>query len=180
MIISILFIVLILIACSAALFYLFCFFIPALKLKYDGINNSLASKNQFSMPDTAKDVTPDFTKIAFVKSSEEENPEQILYYKGERNCNLFHSIYGSEYKNSYNCIGFGDCVSKCPQTAIKIKNGVAVVTELCNGCGKCINYCPNHLISLVPSITAENTTSELKVWKKFYTIFKKLFKGNIY
>ena len=51
----------------------------------------------------------------------------------------------------YGCLGFGSCVSVCPQHAIRIVDGVAVVDEdKCVACGLCVKTCPKHLIELVP------------------------------
>ncbi len=72
-------------------------------------------------------------------------------YAGHKDCNLFKTLYEAEYDCSLGCIGFGSCISHCPQDAIIIKNNTAVITESCNGCGKCIPHCPNNLIKLVPA-----------------------------
>ena len=51
----------------------------------------------------------------------------------------------------YGCLGLGSCVTVCPQNAIKVVNGVAVVNEnLCVGCGLCAKACPKGLIELKP------------------------------
>lgn len=50
----------------------------------------------------------------------------------------------------YGCLGYGSCMSACPQNAIIIVNGVAKVqSHLCIGCAKCISACPNQLITMV-------------------------------
>ncbi len=72
-------------------------------------------------------------------------------YSGHKDCTLFKTMYEAEYDCSYGCIGFGSCISHCPQDAIVIINNTAVVTEACDGCGNCIEHCPNNLIQLVPS-----------------------------
>ena len=52
---------------------------------------------------------------------------------------------------SYGCLGFGSCVAACPNDAIHVINGVAVVNRSkCVGCGLCAKACPRHLIDLVP------------------------------
>ena len=52
---------------------------------------------------------------------------------------------------SYGCVGFGSCQAVCPQNAIRVVNGVAVVSrKLCVGCGLCVKACPRGLIELVP------------------------------
>ena len=52
---------------------------------------------------------------------------------------------------SYGCLGYGSCVSVCPQNAISVKDGAAVVDpSRCIGCGLCCKACPRGLIELVP------------------------------
>ena len=52
----------------------------------------------------------------------------------------------------YGCLGFGSCQAACPQNAIRVVNGVAVVDRnLCVGCGLCVKACPRGLIELVPA-----------------------------
>ncbi len=46
------------------------------------------------------------------------------------------------------CIASGECVSLCPQNAISIQDGVAVVDDnLCDYDGICIPACPQGAIS---------------------------------
>ncbi len=52
---------------------------------------------------------------------------------------------------NYGCLGFGSCAEVCPQDAISIKDGVAVVNRSrCVSCGLCVKACPQGLISLIP------------------------------
>lgn len=47
------------------------------------------------------------------------------------------------------CLGLGSCVKACPQGAISVVNGVAVVDRRkCIGCGLCEKTCPKHLIAM--------------------------------
>ena len=51
----------------------------------------------------------------------------------------------------YGCLGFGSCQAVCPENAIRVINGVAVVDRSkCVGCGLCAKACPRGLIELVP------------------------------
>ena len=51
----------------------------------------------------------------------------------------------------YGCLGLGSCVKVCPENAIRIADGVAVVNRnKCVGCGLCVKACPKGLIELVP------------------------------
>lgn len=52
---------------------------------------------------------------------------------------------------NYGCLGFGSCAAVCPQDAIRVVDGVAVVNrDKCVGCGLCVKACPRGLIELVP------------------------------
>lgn len=51
----------------------------------------------------------------------------------------------------YGCLGLGSCVSVCPNDAISVVDGVAVVNRIrCVACGLCVKACPKGLIELVP------------------------------
>ena len=53
---------------------------------------------------------------------------------------------------NYGCLGFGSCVAVCPQDAIRVVDGVAMVNrKKCVGCGLCVKACPRGLIELVPA-----------------------------
>ncbi|MBQ4125255.1 MAG: 4Fe-4S binding protein, partial [Desulfovibrio sp.] len=51
----------------------------------------------------------------------------------------------------YGCMGLGSCVNVCPQHAISLVDGVAVVDpRKCVACGLCVKACPKGLIELIP------------------------------
>lgn len=51
----------------------------------------------------------------------------------------------------YGCLGYGSCAAVCPEQAIVVVDGVAVVDRnKCVGCGLCAKACPKNLIELVP------------------------------
>lgn len=72
-------------------------------------------------------------------------------YTGIKDCRaaVFAGIH--PWSCDYGCLGYGSCAAVCPQGAIRVQDGLAVVDkELCVGCGLCAKECPNHLIELVP------------------------------
>jgi Na+-translocating ferredoxin:NAD+ oxidoreductase RNF subunit RnfB len=72
-------------------------------------------------------------------------------YVGIKDCRAlaFSGMY--PWDCDYGCMGFGSCATVCPQNAIRVVEGVAVVDpEACVGCGLCVKECPKHLIELAP------------------------------
>lgn len=88
---------------------------------------------------------------AVVRCSIDRNlSKKRLQYDRMTDCRLFKELYQNEAFCEYGCLGYGTCVSYCPQNAIIIHNGTAVITDSCNGCGLCIDQCPQKIIQLVP------------------------------
>lgn len=48
-------------------------------------------------------------------------------YQGLRSCRTANMAYSGDKACSYACLGYGDCVKVCPETAISIENGVAKI-----------------------------------------------------
>lgn len=177
MILSLFFLFLMLLLISGAIFYLFCFFLPALRLKYEGISNMLSTELHFSSDLDYPTVEPDFEKVAVVERPSNLDLQKRLIYKGEKNCRLLFDIYSSEYKSSKVCIGYGDCVKVCPQQAISVRDNWAEISPACNGCGKCLSYCPVNLIRLEPYVKKNEEVN--KKGFKFWSVWYKLFGGGI-
>ena len=113
--------------------------------------------------------------------------EQRLDFNGINNCALIAKMYGSLTQDEHDCIGFGDCANACPNRAIVIQNGTAVVTNECCGCETCVAACPKGLIAMVPksqkSIQYKNdgenehiieipVKKDFKFWRNWYRILK--------
>ena len=74
-------------------------------------------------------------------------------YMGMNSCAAAALLYGGTGKCTHGCLGYGDCVSVCPNDAVCIRDGVARISpNHCVGCGMCAAACPKHLISLVPDV----------------------------
>ncbi len=91
-------------------------------------------------------------QVAFVHCGGDcSKTQDKVEYEGFSSCAAANLLFGGKGACTYGCLGMGDCAAACPQNAIYIKNGIAVVDEEdCIGCGICTRTCPNHLISLVP------------------------------
>lgn len=81
---------------------------------------------------------------------------QEYNYYGAADCRQAAMAPGHAGKAcSYGCFGLGSCVKVCPNDAISICDGVAVVDESkCISCRQCVNICPQHIISMRPESAA--------------------------
>ncbi len=78
---------------------------------------------------------------------------QRFEYIGVETCKAANMYYSGSNSCSYGCIGLGDCAKVCPQDAICLEGGIALVkSELCIGCGLCAKTCPHGIISLIPDV----------------------------
>ncbi len=76
--------------------------------------------------------------------------KKYIYY-GMNDCLAASRLLGGYMTCQYGCLGFGNCIKKCPHNAISVENGVAVVDrDACVGCGICLEACPKNVIEMVP------------------------------
>ena len=77
-------------------------------------------------------------------------------YEGIQDCLAASKVAGRGSKAcKFGCLGFGNCAKVCPNGAISIVDGIAVVDEdKCGGCMACAAVCPRGLI--VPVDPAQN------------------------
>jgi len=73
-------------------------------------------------------------------------------YEGPKTCRNAALTASGDKDCRFSCLGYGDCVAKCPFGAIKVgSNRLAYVdSALCRGCGVCAESCPRGVIALVP------------------------------
>lgn len=72
-------------------------------------------------------------------------------FEGAPTCVGANRFYNGSKTCTSGCLGYGDCERVCPENAICIVDGIAVVNQnACIGCGLCAKTCPNHLISIKP------------------------------
>ncbi len=94
-------------------------------------------------------------KVAYVACNGNCHVTEKRYeYKGIMSCRTANLTYSGDKMCTYACLGYGDCVKACPENAIDIKDGVAVVDPTkCIGCGICTRECPNGIIHLINDTT---------------------------
>jgi electron transport complex, RnfABCDGE type, B subunit len=91
-------------------------------------------------------------KVAFVacKGTCEVTRDQGRYF-GIKDCRTAVLSGMNITDCTWGCLGFGSCAEVCPEQAISVRNGVAVVNRnRCVSCGLCAKTCPRGLISLIP------------------------------
>ena len=72
-------------------------------------------------------------------------------YQGYASCASAKEFYGGPKTCKYGCLGLGDCAKVCPEKAIRLCNGIAVIDrDKCTGCGLCKDACPQKLIRIYP------------------------------
>ena len=72
-------------------------------------------------------------------------------YQGPASCAAASTLFGGPLTCPNACLGGGDCRDACPEKAIVLRNGLAVVDRSrCTGCGRCTDACPRGLIKLMP------------------------------
>ncbi|MDE6274647.1 MAG: 4Fe-4S binding protein [Clostridiales bacterium] len=73
-------------------------------------------------------------------------------YTGAVDCAEEAKLYGGAKSCKYGCLGDGNCVRICPETAICLKDKCANVDpDHCTSCGSCLNVCPKHLFERIPA-----------------------------
>ncbi len=71
-------------------------------------------------------------------------------YVGEIDCVRQNMISGGRKLCSTACLGGETCVIKCPENAIEVSNGVAVIDQArCITCGACYRACPKSVIKKI-------------------------------
>jgi electron transport complex protein RnfB len=82
------------------------------------------------------------------------NSNLIGDYTGIKSCKVAAKLAGGNKRCPYGCLGYGDCITVCPNDAITIDKemNVAVIDpDKCIGCGLCVAECPRKIIYLVPA-----------------------------
>ncbi len=79
------------------------------------------------------------------------NAGRKLEYDGVDTCQAVSLMFAGDSTCAFGCLGHGDCAAACPENAILIHDGLAMIDQdRCVGCGICVKTCPKHVISIVP------------------------------
>lgn len=151
MVLTIILVILITVLLALLLMFLFYILFPAIKEQTKVYDDPVISGDEVNYRAAeVHEKTPVSDKKAFVMCNcKKEFALQKVNFNSEYTCRMINSVYGTGTDCKFSCIGLGDCVKVCPQSAIIIQNKTAVVTNLCVGCGKCIDACPLKIIKLI-------------------------------
>ena len=85
-----------------------------------------------------------------------DKAKRNYHYYGAADCRQAAAAPGYAGKACANgCFGLGSCVAVCPQGAIRLQDGVAVVDpDKCISCEQCVAICPQHIIAMRPDNAA--------------------------
>ena len=98
-----------------------------------------------------EDVVEQVAVVHCLGDCEHTSPK--MEYAGIKSCKAAKTLYGGKGKCSFGCLGYGDCVSVCPNGAVCIEKGIAHInTRLCVGCGLCAHACPQGIIGIVADV----------------------------
>ena len=89
--------------------------------------------------------------VAFISCNGNCNAVKNRYeYVGYKSCRIANMNYSGDKMCTYACLGHGDCAKVCPEGAISVESGVAVVDpNKCIGCGLCVKTCPKGMVKLI-------------------------------
>ena len=89
---------------------------------------------------------------AYVRCSGGSNASRKYDYEGAIDCLAALKVAGGPLECTFGCLGYGSCAKVCPNDAISIVDGKAVVnSDACIACGKCVGACPRNIIAIVPA-----------------------------
>lgn len=89
---------------------------------------------------------------AYVRCSGGNNASRKYDYVGAIDCLAAMKVAGGPLECTFGCLGYGSCAKVCPNDAISIVDGKAVVnSDACIACGKCVSACPRNIIAIVPA-----------------------------
>ncbi len=160
MILCIILLILIILIVSLLLLFLFYRLFPSIsKNQKDIKEDPVISNDEINyIEPVIEPFIPSDKKAVVLCSADKNLAFNNERFNPEHTCFMIASTHESGTDCKYACIGLGDCVKVCPQSAIIIKNHTALVTSLCIGCGKCIDVCPKHIIKLLPKDTGKIST----------------------
>ena len=153
MVLAIIFSILLVLLLLLLIFFLFFILLPSIKSDVSEDVNPVYSEIEKSFISTKEIPVEMSDKRAVVLCNPEKSFEKnTLVFNRRHSCSYIYHSKKSSSDCAFACIGLGDCAKACPQYAIFIKNGTAVVSNACIGCGKCVSLCPKDLIKLAKQL----------------------------
>lgn len=156
MVLAIIFSILLVLLLLLLIFFLFYILLPSIKSDVSEDVNPVYSSIEKNFISTKEIPVEMSDKRAVVLCNPEKSfQNRTLIFNRKHSCSYIYNSKKSSSDCAFACIGLGDCAKACPQYAIFIKDGTAVVSNACIGCGKCVSVCPKNMIKLVSPDTKE-------------------------
>lgn len=152
MILAIILLILIILLLAILIMFLFYMLFPSVKQQMNITDDPVLSVNEIKYRDREtheKNLVTDQRAFILCSCNKKSFSTKDMNFNEGFTCSMANDVYGTGTDCKYTCIGLGDCIKICPQSAIVIENKTAVVTNLCIGCGKCVDICPLGIIKLI-------------------------------
>ena len=147
----ILFIVIILAIAMLVMFSVYIL-LPSINIQEENSDDPVIPQNSKQSIFTIQKIQKTELKAVVLCSCKKSLNLKHSNFNESNTCFMVKNSMGTGYDCPFACIGLGDCMKVCPQTAIIIENNTALVTDNCCGCGKCAEVCPQKLIKLIPAL----------------------------
>jgi len=202
MILAIILLILIVLVLTLVILFSLFILLPSIHVNQENVPDPIIAKTErkFILPEEMILDNNDKKAIIMCSCNKSFLNDPTVINK-EYTCFMAKSVYGSGFDCKYACIGLGDCVKICSQSAISIINNTAVISNNCCGCGKCLEVCPQQIIKLIPKTTKSlvlcnnsnnsmttcshnqkeekvewNDKKDFKIWKICYKLIKRFYK----
>ena len=106
MVVSILLFALFIFVCTSVLFFMFCFFIPALASVFNGGGVGLLANTGNILPEEEKYSDVVYTTTLQAHIEQPETDTERLHFRGVQNCAIFQAAYDSHENGVQRCIGY--------------------------------------------------------------------------
>lgn len=172
MILTAIIFILVMLSIFVLLFFMLFILVPAIIKQTKISEDFILSKTEHNFQKLrthSQTISPSARAKVMCKQENKNNTTRSPY-----SCKVIHTLYNRISQCTFMCIGSGDCAKVCPQGAIDIAHGVAVVNNFCTGCGKCVAVCPVNIIKMVDANSASSLAPQKRYSKLPISIYSSL------